>query len=197
MRSFVIPAQKNRALVWAAALVLLAVSLVIPQLTWADHASDHPTSQFDDPDIISPSEAYAALVEKYKTGELVYHAPGRRDDRSFAPSPNEAYAALVEKYKTGELVYHAPGRRDDRSFAPAVNSGLTDEAFLAANPEVLAYWRSVSAQQEGAEASSARWVALGSYYTARNAAFLADNPEADAYLRYVAQQGCSEVVLEC
>jgi hypothetical protein len=109
MPSFVVPMQKKWVWVSVAALLLLVAS-VLPQLTWADHAADHPSS-------ISASEAYAALVEKYKTGELVYHAPGRRGDGSFSISASEAYAALVEKYKTGELVYHAPGRRGDSSFS--------------------------------------------------------------------------------
>ena len=108
MKSFVFPTQKNKVRV--AALALLLVTLVIPQLVWADHASDHPISQFEEMPSILAAEAYAALVEKYASGELVYHAPGRRDDRSSSTSPSEAYAALVEKFRTGELAYHAPGR---------------------------------------------------------------------------------------
>jgi hypothetical protein len=110
MKSLVFPTQKNRVQVRLAALVLLLMTLAIPQFVWADHASDHPISQFEEMPSILARQAYAALVEKYESGELVYHAPGRRDDRSFSISPSEAYAALVEKYRTGELVYHATGR---------------------------------------------------------------------------------------
>ena len=110
MKNLIVPTQKNGVQVRVVALVLLLVTLVIPQLVWADHASDHSISQFDEMPSILAKQAYAALVEKYQTGELVYHAPGRRDDRSFSISPSEEYAALVEKYRTGELVYHAPGR---------------------------------------------------------------------------------------
>ena len=110
MKSLFLPTQRNRVQVRVAALMLLLVALVIPQLVWADHASDHPISQFEEMPSILATQAYAALIEKYKTGELEYHAPGRRDDRSFSFSPSEAYAALVEKYRAGELVYHAPGR---------------------------------------------------------------------------------------
>ena len=103
MRIFVDPTRKNAVQLRVAALVLLAVVLVIPQLTWADHASDHPYSQFDDPALVSPSEGYADLVEKYKTGELVFHTPGRRDDRSFSSSPSEA--------EPGGRPMPRPGRR--------------------------------------------------------------------------------------
>jgi hypothetical protein len=149
---------------------------------------------------MSPSEAYAALVEKYKSGELVFHTPGRRDDRSFSSSPSEAYAALVEKYKSGELVFHTPGRRDDRSFSASGVSEQTDAAFLAANPEIMVLRRYVAAQQgRAAAASSARWVALGEYYTGnagRDAAFLAANPEMMVHMRFV-QDGCSALGQVC
>jgi hypothetical protein len=184
MRISVDITRKNTVQLRVAALVLLAVALVIPQLSWADHASDHPYSQFDDPAPVSPSYGYAALVEKYKTGELVFHTPGRRDDRSFSSSPSEAYAALVEKYKTGELVFNAPGRRDDRSF-----SASADSARWVAQGK---YYMEESERAESAAA--ARWVALGEYYTddtGRDAAFLAANPEIMVYMRFV-QDGCSE-----
>ena len=151
MRSFVYPTRKNRGHV--AALVLLALALVIPQLAWADHASDHPYSQFDDPSIISSaSVAHDALVEKYK------------EDRSFSASPSVAYDALVEKYKSGALVYNAPGRRDDRSFSipPSASWTIRAEAnpgmdvaqwytparaSLAVNPELMAVRRYAASQQ--------------------------------------------------
>jgi len=198
MSSLFVPTQKNWVRGSVAAVVLLVVALVLPQLTWADHTPDHADSQFANLSSISPSAAYTALVEKYSTGELVYHAPGSRDALSSSISPSGAYAALVEKYKTGELIYHAPGRRDDRSFPASVNPAQTDAAFLAANPEAMAYWRYVSAQQEvAAAASSARWVALGAYYTDRAAAFLAANPEIRAFRYNGAQQDCSEPGLQC
>lgn len=164
MKGLVIPLQKNRVQVWLAASVLLVVALVLPQLAWADHASDHPYSQADDP---------------------------------ISNAPNAAYAALVEKYKSGELVYHAPGRRDDRSFGPSANLALADATDLAASPEALTSRRSLSAIEEGVEASSARWVALGAYYTGRDAVFLAENPEVGTLGRYLAQQGCSVLELQC
>jgi hypothetical protein len=214
------PPRKNTARLRVAALVLLVVALVIPQLTWADHASDHPDSQVgnlssisssaayaalvgkyktgdlvfntpgrrDDRSFgISPSGAYGALVEKYGTGDLVFNTPGRRDDRSFGISPSGAYGALVEKYGTGELVYHAPGRRDDRLFTAPVNPEQIDAAFLAANPETMVSRRYAASRQAVAEAAnSARWVALGEYYTSMGTTFLAANPEIMVYRRYVA-----------
>jgi hypothetical protein len=197
-------------------MVLLAVALVIPQLAWADHASDHPYSQFDDPSINSPSVAYDALVEKYKAGELVFHAPGRRDDRSFSTSPSEAYAGLVEKYKSGELVFHAPGRRDDRSFSTSLS-----EADSADSDRWVAQGKYYLEKSErAAAADSARWAALGASYTSGNAGFLAENPEimvsrryaasdqTDAaflaanpeimtFRRFVGQQDCSDLGLQC
>ena len=110
MKSSVVSTQKNSFQVRVAALVLLLLALVIPQLVWADHASDHSVSQFEEMPAILARQAYVALVEKYESEELVYHEPGRRDDRTFSTSPSEAYAALVEQYRTGELEYHAPGR---------------------------------------------------------------------------------------
>ena len=70
MKSFVVPTQKNSSQVRVAALMLLLVALVIPQLAWADHASDHPISQFEEMPSILARQAYAALVEKYQAGEL-------------------------------------------------------------------------------------------------------------------------------
>jgi hypothetical protein len=181
------PPRKNTARLRVAALVLLVVALVIPQLTWADHASDHPDSQVGNLSSISSSAAYAALVGKYKTGDLVFNTPGRRDDRSFGISPSGAYGALVEKYGTGELVYHAPGRRDDRLFTAPVNPEQIDAAFLAANPETMVSRRYAASRQAVAEAAnSARWVALGEYYTSMGTTFLAANPEIMVYRRYVA-----------
>ena len=181
------PPRKNTARLRVAALVLLVVALVIPQLTWADHASDHPDSQVGNLSSISSSAAYAALVGKYKTGDLVFNTPGRRDDRSFGISPSGAYGALVEKYGTGELVYHAPGRRDDRLYTASVNPEQIDAAFLAANPETMVSRRYAASRQAVAEAAnSARWVALGEYYTSMGTTFLAANPEIMVYRRYVA-----------
>ncbi len=48
MKSLVVPTKKNGAKVQVAAMVLLLVALVIPQLVLADHASDHPISQFEE-----------------------------------------------------------------------------------------------------------------------------------------------------
>jgi hypothetical protein len=57
MSSLTIPGiQKKRLLVVGLALAVLA-ALMIPQLSWADHASDHPYSQYDDPAIVSTSDA--------------------------------------------------------------------------------------------------------------------------------------------
>jgi hypothetical protein len=170
--------QTNRFQV--AALVLLAVALAIPPLAWADHASDHPYGQFDDPSSTSASDAHKALLEKYETGELVFHAPGRRDDRSFSTSASEAYEALVEKYGSGELVFHAPGRRDDRSFNALATQERMDAAFLAANPEIMSYRRFAAGPLQQ-----------------RDAAFLAANPEIMSFRRYAAQQNCLELILQC
>jgi hypothetical protein len=162
MKSLGFSTQKNRLQV--AASVLLVVALVIPLLAWADPASDQPYGQFDDPSSISPSEAYAALVEKYRAGELVFHAPGRQDDRSFSAS---------------------------------ATADLADAAFLAANSELMAYRRYVASRRDAvATASSARWAALGEYYTAIDAGFVAVNPEIMAYRRYD-RDGCSALGQVC
>jgi hypothetical protein len=189
MRMFVDLTPKNAVQVRVAALVLLAIALMIPQLTWADHASDHPYGQFDDSALISLSEGSAALVEKYKSGELVFHTPGRPDDRAFSISPGEAYTALVETYREGELVYHAPGRRDDSLLTTSVNSEQVDAAFLAANPETIVSRRHAASGHAVAEAAdSARWVALGEYYADRGATFLSANPEIMVLRRFVVSQ---------
>jgi hypothetical protein len=160
-------------------LVLLAVALVIPQLTWADHASDHPYSQFDDPALVSPSEGYAALVEKYMTRELVYHAPGRRDDNPSSMSPSEAYAADSARWVAQGTYYMEKSER----------AAAADSARWVAQGN---YYKS----ERAAAADSARWAALGSHYTASNAVFLAENPEVMTYRRSV-QDGCSELGQVC
>jgi hypothetical protein len=59
MKSLFAPwTQKKRLQVLVVGLMLaLLVAFMIPQLSWADHASDHPYSQFDDPTIVSASDA--------------------------------------------------------------------------------------------------------------------------------------------
>jgi hypothetical protein len=168
MNSLVMSKQKSRLYVQVAASLLLLAALVAPQLAWADHASDHPERES-----VLAGEAnvapYVALVEKYQSGELVYHAPGRRDAQVFSVSASQAYAALVEKFKNGELVFHAPGRRDDRAFSVSAGSAL-----IAANPELIAargyYAANVSvstASSAAADVSSARWAGVGDSYAAR------------------------------
>jgi hypothetical protein len=160
-----------------AALVLLVMALVIPQFTWADHASDHPDSQFDNLASISPSEAYVALVENYAMGNLVYNAPGRRGD-----SPSTAFAGPAQIGVT--FVSANPEIMTVQRYAAGV-AQETGADLLATNPEIAAYRRyAVSRQDVAAAASSARWVALGAYYTARGAAFQATNPEIAAYRRF-------------
>ena len=201
MRSFVYPTRKNR--VQVAALVLFVVALVIPQLAWADHASDHPYSQFDDPALVSAGDVYATLVEKYKSGELVYNAPGRRDDRSFSIPPSASWTIRAEAN---------PGMDVAQWYTPA-------RASLAVNPELMAFRRYAASQQaEAAAASSARWVALGNYYMEKseraaaassarwiglgdyyadgNEVFLAANPEIMTVRRFV-QDGCSALGQAC
>jgi hypothetical protein len=197
-----------------AALVLLAVTLLIPQLTWADHASDHPYSQFDDPSIVSSaSVAHDALVEKYK------------EDRSFSASADSARWASQGKYymEESERAAVADSARWVALGEYHTNDTGRNAAFLAANPEVMASQRYATAQQEPAVvASSARWVALGKYYMEKaeraaaadsarwaaqgsryaakdqtDAAFLAANPEIMTYQRYAGQQNCSDLGLQC
>lgn len=57
MKGLVVPRmQKKRLLVVGLALTLL-VAVMIPQISWADHASDDPYSQYDDPNYVSASDA--------------------------------------------------------------------------------------------------------------------------------------------
>jgi hypothetical protein len=184
MRIFVYPTRKNRVQVRVAAMVLLAVTLLIPQLTWADHASDHPYSQFDDPSIISSaSVAHDALVEKYK------------EDRSFSASADSARWVAQGKYYMEESERAAAA-----SSARWVAQGKyymeeSERAAAADSARWVAQGKHYMEESErAAAASSARWVALGEYYTddtGRDAAFLAANPEIMVYMRFV-QDGCSE-----
>jgi len=170
--------QKSQMRVSVAVLVLLLVALVLPQLTWADSASDHPDGQFDNLSSISPSVAHAALLEKYTTGELVYHAPGSRQDRSSTalmnpgltdPALLAAYPEVVTYRRNVNAYLHYFAQKDCSELATqsevttyrrsaSMNPGLTDPALLAAYPEVLTYRRNV-----------------------------------DAYLRYFAQQDCPDL----
>ena len=134
-------------------MVLFAVALVIPQLAWADHASDHPYSQFDDPSIISTSEAYSALIEKYKSGDLVFHAPGRWDDRSFSisASPEQIDAAFLAA--NPEIMVSRRYVAAQQEVAAAASSARwvalgeyyadSNAVFLAENPEIMASQRYV------------------------------------------------------
>ena len=161
MRIFVDPTRKKVVQPRVAALVLLAVALMIPQLTWADHASDHPYSQFDDQALISLSEGSAALVEKYKSGELVFHTPGRPDDRSFSASADSVQidaaflAANPETMVLRRLVASQQGIAAAASLARWVALGeyYADRGatFLTANPEVRTYRRFV---QDGCSEAS-------------------------------------------
>jgi hypothetical protein len=154
------------------------VVLVIPQLTWADHASDHPYSQFDAPALVSPSEGYADLVAKFRTGELEFQTPGRRDDRSFSAAADSARWVAQGKY------YMEVSER----------AAAADSARWVAQGK---YYMEES--ERVAAADSARWVALGEYYTddtGRDAAFLAANPEIRVFMRFV-QDGCSKPAQVC
>jgi hypothetical protein len=169
MKSLVISNQKSRLQLQVAASLLLQAALVAPQMARADHASDHPERES-----VSAGEAntapYLALLEKYETGELVYHAPGRRDDRAFGDLTSQAYAALVAKFESGELVFHAPGRRDDRVFNMAAGAAAVDvdSARWAALGDSYA-----GRSQAAADASSARYQALAEWYGEKDLA----NPE--------------------
>lgn len=153
MRSLVTPLKKNRVLARAAVLSLLVVALVIPQLTWADHASDHPYGQFDDPSNSSPGEAYAALVEKYEAGDLVFHTPGRRDDRSFSSAPSARSATLAANPEIAVYQRYAAARLEVAAAASSARWVALGEyyadggaAFLAANPEIAMHRRYVAQQ---------------------------------------------------
>ena len=170
--------RKGRMRISAAVLVLLMVALVLPQLTWADSASDHTVGQFDNLSSISPSEAQAVLLEKYRTGELLYHALGDQQDRSSTTSINPgltdpallaAYPEVVTYRRNVEAYLRYFAQQDCSELATqsevsayrrnaSMNPGLTDPALLAAYPEVLTYRRNV-----------------------------------DAYLRYFAQQDCPDL----
>jgi hypothetical protein len=173
MKSLAISTQKNSVWVRVAALALIVVTILVPQLTWADHASDHPDRQ-------------VAVAKN--------HNPGRDLGGVYSPS-GEAYAALVAKYKAGELVFQAPGRGDDGSASVSANPELiiarryyptnlarsTDVAFLAANPEVMISRRGYAA----------------SLVQAADAAFLAANPEVMTSRRYASSGGCYIIGLAC
>ena len=179
MRSVIMSTKKNRSQVWVAASVLLVAALVIPQLALADHASDHPYGQFDDPSINSSSDAYAALVENYETGALAFNAPGRRDNRSFSISSSDAYAALVENYKSGALAFNAPGRRDNRSFAIS-----TSDTYASLVEKYKTGALVFNAPGRGDDRSFTASADLG----LEDAAFLAANPEVMAARRGVPAQ---------
>jgi hypothetical protein len=207
MRIFVDLTRKNAVQRRVAALVLFAIALMIPQLTWADHASDHPYGQFDDPALISLSEGSAALVEKYESGELVFHTPGRPDDRSFRTSADSVQidaaflAANPEIMVLRRLVASQQGiaAAADSARWVALGEYYADggATFLTANPEIMVLRRLVASQQGiAAAADSARWVALGEYYADGGATFLTANPEVRTYRRFV-QDGCSEASQVC
>jgi hypothetical protein len=195
MRIFVDPTRQNAVQLRVAALVLLAVVLVIPQLTWADHASDHPYSQFDDPALVSPSEGYADLATKFRTGELEFHTPGRRDDRSFSASAGSARWVAQGKYymeeseraaAAGSARWVAQGKY---YMEESGRGAAADSARWVAQGKYH-----MEESERAAAADSARWVALGEYYTddtGRDAAFLAANPEIRVFMSVV-QDGCSK-----
>ena len=187
MRSFVYPTRKNR--VQVAALVLFVVALVLPQLAWADHASDH----VDDQASISPSASMSSvlsldLLRHYNAGELVSTATGRGDDRSPTASMSSA--------------------QTDAAFLSANPEAVVFQRFVSSQQEVAAgassaRWVALGAyhaisDEVAAAASSARWVALGAYYALdSDDAFLAANPEIRAFRYNLAQQDCSESAPQC
>ena len=200
MSSYFVSTQRNWLWVSVAALVLLVVALVLPQLAWADHASDH----VDDQASISPSASMSSvlsldLLRHYNAGELVSTATGRGDDRSPTASMSSA--------------------QTDAAFLSANPEAVVFQRFVSAQQEVAAgassaRWVALGAyhaisDEVAAAASSARWVALGEFYTDSvvdllaefhtdsNAAFLAANPEIRAFRYNLAQQDCSEASLQC
>ena len=172
MRSFVAQTRKNQFWVLVAALVLLVVALVIPQLAWADHASDHPDDQFDTQ---SSSARWVALGEYYTDMGATF----------LAANPE---VMAYQCYASAQQGAAAAG---------SISPRLTNPTQLAAYPEVLAYQRSMAAQKAGVTASSARWAALGEYYSDMGATFFAANPEISAHRQYVGQQVCFESGSQC
>jgi hypothetical protein len=195
MRSYVDLSQKNR--VQLLALVLLAVALVIPQLAWADHASDHPYSQFDDPatESVDADTARWVALGKYYEGksERAAAADGARwfargnfylaESERAAAADSARWASLAATY-TGAigdaalLAANPEGGADGSASLAALGSTFHEasgNAFLAVNPEAVAYLR--FAARAGRETDAA--------------GFLAANPEAGAYVRWVGQEGCS------
>jgi hypothetical protein len=79
MKSLFVPRTQNERLqVLAVGLMLaLLVAFMIPQLSWADHASDHPYSQYDDPTIVSTSDADGAWLaaQTMATGQRYAQSP--------------------------------------------------------------------------------------------------------------------------
>ncbi len=118
MRSSVKQTQKKKRLI--AALALLAVALVIPQLALADHASDHPYGQFDDASIISSIETDAAGAARWAAQGRFYMEASERAaaDASAARwvAQGNVYAEASERAAAADAARwaalgasHAPG----------------------------------------------------------------------------------------
>lgn len=149
---------QNRMRVGLVALVVVA-ALVLPQLAWADHGSDHPYGQFDDPAVNSASDHYAALLEKYESGELVYHAPGRRDDTSFGSSASDTFSADSARWT-------AQGQFYQEGFARAAAADSARWAALGQHHQ-HAFARAVSAD-------TARWAAQGAFFATQEGCSVSD-----------------------
>jgi len=122
MTSSFVSAYKGRAWMSAAALVLMAVALLLPQFAWADHAPDYS----DLPVRNLSSESSAA---SYQSGLV--------SSGLLAAYPE----ILVYRHDVVAFLRYSP--RQDCS--AQMNSGLTDPALLAAYPEIMTYRRNVAA----------------------------------------------------
>jgi hypothetical protein len=95
MKSLMVPrTQKRRLQVLVVGLILaLLVAFMIPQLSWADHASDHPYSQYDDPTIVSASDTDDAWQAAQTMATARRYAQGPAAQAWFLASENSEAAA--------------------------------------------------------------------------------------------------------
>lgn len=230
MKSPFVSLYKSRLRISVAALVLLAAVLLLSQFAWADHASDHPDRQIGDLSLISLAPSYKpslmdstllaaypeVLAYQHDVMAFLNYSPwqdcsvqmnsGLTDPALLAAYPEiltyrrnvTAYLNYVSGADCRELAARS-GLISARPSA-VLRPGLTDQALLAAYPEVSAYRHDVMAFLD----YSARPACSESLSTGlKDPALLAAYPEimtyrrnVQAYLQYFAQQDCSELAMQ-
>ena len=118
MKAIIASNTQNRAqwLVGVLTLVLL-VALMIPGLAWADHASDHPESQFDLEGEPSGGESAYAAAATYSGDDDYDPAAGGEPELSVAAAAQESASVSATTFSGDDDYDPAAGGEPEQSVA--------------------------------------------------------------------------------